>query len=42
MYQVLLNGKPLGIVESNYLFASRYWAGRCCDGARFTLKPTER
>jgi len=38
MWIVHRNGRPLGIIESNFAFASRYWAERARrTGARFTL-----
>jgi hypothetical protein len=37
---VYRNGRHIGIVETNYAFASRYWAERARrTGARFTLVP---
>ena len=30
--------KELGIVESNYAFASEYWLGRSLNGKKFWLK----
>jgi hypothetical protein len=34
------NGRPIGIVETNFVFAISYWAERSRrTGARFTLVP---
>jgi hypothetical protein len=44
LYQVLKNGKFMGIIETNYVWASRYWAARCRPGSpghpgvRYTLR----
>ncbi len=32
-----MNGKPIGIIESNYEWASKYWSSRCREGRKFTL-----
>jgi hypothetical protein len=36
-WRVLKNGKDLGIIESNYSWASNYWRGRCTDEAKYRL-----
>ena len=33
-----MNGKPIGIIESNYEWASKYWVSRSRDDKKFTLK----
>ena len=40
MWQVFKNGKPLGIFESDYPWASQYWAERSINaqGDTYTLK----
>jgi len=38
LYQVLKNGRFIGIVESNYVWASQYWAAQCRPGVRYTLR----
>ncbi len=37
-WQVFMNGKFIGIEESNYPWASKYWASRNTKERRFTLR----
>jgi hypothetical protein len=38
MWQVYRNNKPIGIIETNFAFASKYWAKRSsATGAKFHL-----
>ncbi len=37
MWRVFMNNKPIGILESNYDWASAYWKSRCTDERRFKL-----
>jgi hypothetical protein len=36
-WRVFMNGKDLGIVESNFAWASVYWKSRCTDDRKFKL-----
>lgn len=39
-WEVYRNNKPLGIVETDFAWASRYWSGReRLTGDRFRLVP---
>ena len=37
-WYVLKNGKFIGIIESNYPWASGYWAAQCKHGVIYSLK----
>ena len=42
VWEVRRNGKPLGVKETNYPFASKYWKDRSAKtGHKFTLHPLE-
>lgn len=38
MFEVFRNGRSLGIIETNFVWAERYWGGRSTHADRFTLK----
>jgi hypothetical protein len=37
-WEVYLNGRSLGIVETNLAWAEPYWRGRCSKEKRYTLR----
>ena len=37
-YRVLCNGRFIGIVESNYHWASAYWAKQCREDVTYKLE----
>ena len=39
-WRVMKNGKFFGITETNYKWASKYWAARCTKETKYTLKET--
>jgi hypothetical protein len=42
MWEVFLNKRSLGIIETNWPWASRYWSQRCSKDQRFVLKPLDQ
>lgn len=38
MWSVYMNGKYIGIKESNFQFASAYWVARRREGVVFSLR----
>jgi len=38
LWRVLLNGKYFGIIESDLIWASRYWASKCSKGKHYQLE----
>ena len=38
-WAVYRNGKDLGIIETNFPFASKYWSQKCTHEARYALRP---
>jgi hypothetical protein len=38
IWAVFKNGKYLGIKETNYAWASKYWANQCTQKDKYTLR----
>jgi hypothetical protein len=37
MWRVFLNGKSIGIIETNFTWADPYWRSRCTSKKRYRL-----